>query len=151
VSDFNKETSPHKCNVSNSRGGEANRVYSAPTILPESETISTPITFGRRGVETKLIVQTVERASPAARVDLPLIRAVARAHVWFEVLTSGKADNLSDIARSEGLNVTSVCRLLPLAFLSPRIVEEIFTATQSRTLNARRLIREYEVPLLWND
>jgi hypothetical protein len=47
-------------------------------------------------VERRLIVG--ERDCSAATVDQPLLKAVARAHRWFDELSSGKASSLAEIA-----------------------------------------------------
>jgi site-specific DNA recombinase len=47
----------------------------------------------RRGVELRLIVGDHNRS--AATVDLPLLKAVARAHRWFDELSTGKAGSLA--------------------------------------------------------
>jgi site-specific DNA recombinase len=55
-----------------------------------------PMQLKRRGVELRLIVGDHNRS--AATVDLPLLKAVARAHRWFDELSSGKASSLAEIA-----------------------------------------------------
>jgi DNA invertase Pin-like site-specific DNA recombinase len=84
---------------------------------------SFPMQLKRRGVELQLIVGDHHRS--AAIVDLSLLKAVARAHRWFDELSTGKARSLAAIAASEGLAVRYVGRLIRLAFLAPEIVESI--------------------------
>src|SRR5262249_16478074 len=52
-------------------------------------TRSFPMQLKRRGVELRLIVGDHNRS--AATVDLPLLKAIARAHSWFDELSSGEA------------------------------------------------------------
>jgi len=54
----------------------------------------------RRGVELRLIVGDHNRS--AAIVDLSLLKALARAHRWFDELSTGKALFLAAIAEHEG-------------------------------------------------
>ena len=60
---------------------------------------SVPVQFRRRGVEMKLVIAG-EMARPA-RPDPVLIKAVARAHLWFEDLATGRAASLQAIADCE--------------------------------------------------
>jgi hypothetical protein len=86
----------------------------------------------RRGVELRLIVGDHNRS--AAIVDLSLLKAVARAHRWFDEISTGKARSLAAIAAREGLTVRYVGRLIRLAFLAPDIVESIVAGRQPTLL-----------------
>jgi site-specific DNA recombinase len=117
--------------------------------LPDQIAIarSFPMRLKRRGVELRLIVGDHKRS--AAIVDLSLLKAVARAHRWFDALSSGKARSLAAIAAREGLTVRYVGRLIRLAFLAPDIVESVVEGRQPTTLTAEALTRRIELPLLW--
>ena len=86
--------------------------------LPDQVAIarSFPMQLKRRGVELRLIVGDHNRS--AAIVDLSLLKAVARAHRWFDEISTGKARSLAAIAAREGLAVRYVGRLIRLAFHS---------------------------------
>jgi hypothetical protein len=101
----------------------------------------------RRGVELRLVVG--DHNCLAAIVDLSLLKAVARAHRWFDEISTGKARSLAGIAAREGLNVRYVGRLIRLAFLAPDIVESIVEGRQPTTLTAEALTRRIELPLSW--
>jgi site-specific DNA recombinase len=79
--------------------------------LPERVAIaqSFPMQLKRRGVELRLIVGDHHRSG--AIVDLALLKAVARAHRWFDELSTGKAGSLAAVAAREGLAVSYVSRL----------------------------------------
>jgi site-specific DNA recombinase len=87
---------------------------------------SFPMQLRRRGVELRLIVGDHNRS--AAIVDLPLVKAVARAHRWFDEISTGRARSLAAIAAREGPAVRYVGRLIRLAFLAPEIVESMWRA-----------------------
>ena len=76
----------------------------------------------RRGVEMRIVLEGESNPVP---VDLPLLKAVARAKRWAHDLVSGKVRSVGELARREGMDGRSVRRLIPLGFLSPRIVEAI--------------------------
>jgi hypothetical protein len=109
-------------------------------------TLSVPVAFQRRGVETKLIVEGAS-ASRHSEPDPALIKTVARAHVWFEDLVAGRM-TMTELATREGMKVSSVAKLLHLAFLAPDIVESILAGTQAPTVVARHLIRA-DLPIHW--
>jgi site-specific DNA recombinase len=111
-------------------------------------TRSFPMQLKRRGVELRLVVGDHNRS--AATVDLPLLKAVARAHRWFDELSTGKASSLAEIAAREGLAVRYVGRVIRLAFLAPDIVESIVEGRQPTSLTAEAVIRHSEIPLEWH-
>ena len=124
-------------------------VEESPAQLPDQVAItrSFPMQLKRRGVELRLIVGDHKRS--AALVDLALLKAVARAHRWFDQISSGQARSLAAIAAREGLAVRYVGRLIRLAFLAPDIVESIVEGRQRPTLTAEALTRRIELPLSW--
>jgi site-specific DNA recombinase len=117
--------------------------------LPDQIAIarSFPMQLKRRGVELRLIVGDHNRS--ATVVDLSLLKAVARAHRWFDEISTGKARSLAAIAGREGLAVRYVGRLIRLAFLAPDIVESIVEGRQPTDLTAEALTRRIELPLSW--
>jgi len=110
-------------------------------------TRSFPMQLKRRGVELRLVVGDHNRS--AATVDLPLLKAVARAHRWFDEISTEKASSLAEIAAREGLAVRYVGRVIRLAFLAPDIVESIMEGRQPASLTAEALTRHIEIPLEW--
>jgi len=106
-----------------------------------------PMQMKRRGVEMKMVLQG---DSTPARVDLPLLKAVARARRWVGDLASGRMRSVAELARREGMDGRSVRRLVPLGFLSPRIVEAIVEGRQPPDLTVIALTRRLDLPLLWS-
>lgn len=105
-----------------------------------------PMQMKRRGVETRLVL---EGTSGQSRVDLPLLKAVARARRWTNDLISGRVASIDELSKREGLDGRSVRRLIPLGFLSPRIVEAITEGRQSPDLTVARLTRRIDLPPVW--
>jgi hypothetical protein len=102
----------------------------------------------RRGVEMRLIIDG--DAGPAARVDLPLLKATARAHRWSNDLLEGRARSIGEIARREHLTARHVRRVMRLAFLAPRIVEAIAEGRQPADLSTLAMTQRIELPPLWS-
>jgi site-specific DNA recombinase len=98
----------------------------------------------RRGVEMRLIIDG--DATPAARVDLPLLNATARAYRWSNDLLAGRARSIGDIARREHLTSRHVRRVMRLAFLAPKIVEAIAAGRQPADLSTIAMTQRIELP-----
>ena len=95
-----------------------------------------PLKMKRRGVETRIIIAAGDE--PPRKVDSALLKAVARARVWFDELASGRVRSLAEIARNEGIGKRYVERLSHLAFVAPAIVEAIFGANNPPNSTPRR-------------
>jgi hypothetical protein len=106
-----------------------------------------PIQMKRRGVELRLALQG---DSVLSRVDLQLLKAVVRARRWSDELISGRVRSVDEIARREGLDRRSLRRLIPLGFLSPRVLEAILEGHQPPDLGVMALTRRIDLPLLWS-
>src|SRR5208283_5874085 len=101
-----------------------------------------------RGVEMRLIIDG--DAGPAARVDLPLLKATARAYRWSNDLISGRVRSIGEIARRQHLTSRHVRRMMRLAFLAPRIVEAIAEGRQPADLSTLAMTQRIELPPLWS-
>ena len=108
-----------------------------------------PTRIRRRGVETKLVLD--KSGGVASNPDPALIKAVVRAHQWFDDLVSGRARSLGQIAENEGVSDRYVSHLMPLAFLAPNIIEAILAGKQPIELTAETLTKRTELPLTWSD
>src|SRR5688572_7619406 len=66
-------------------------------------------TLFRRGQETRLLLQS----GPArgSQPDPALVKAVARAHSWFEDLTTGRASSIREIAQRDAVTDRCVSQL----------------------------------------
>ena len=112
---------------------------------PDLHRIELPLAIRMRGVERRLVI---EGQNPSrARLDHTLIDLVARAHIYLDALVAGR--DRAEIAAHHGVHPEDVSRLLPLAFLSPRIVNAILTGEQPADLTARYLAREIDLPIIW--
>lgn len=105
-----------------------------------------PMQLKRRGVEMRMVLQG---DNSAVRFDRPLVKAIARARRWSQQLLSGEVPSIGAICRRERIAHRYVRDLLPLAFLSPRIVEAIVEGRQPPELTVISLTRRMDLPLLW--
>ena len=107
-----------------------------------------PMQIRRRGVELRLLVNGGARAS--CKTDQSLLRAVARAHCWFEDLVSGRRGSMVEIAKCNGVGKQYVSRLIRLAFLAPEMVERIAAGRQPPELTAQALrTGRPDIPVDW--
>lgn len=127
--------------------GETASMGSDAAEQPDPATISVPMTLRRKGAEAKLVL---EGHSPSRTPDDGLVDAVAKAHVMLGMLTDGSGRTVADAAQETGIHVADVSRILPLAFLAPKITDAILHGRQPVELTARALMRD-ELPVLWTD
>ena len=80
--------------------------------------------------------------------DPVLLQAIGRALHWQALLDEGVVAHNGEIAEREGLERSTVTRLLPLALLAPTIVEQCLAGRQPRTLSLRWLQR-HRLPFDW--
>lgn len=76
---------------------------------------------------------------------------MAEARAYLDMLTDGQGFGREDVAERFGVHPEDVSRLLPLAFLSPRITEAILTGQQPATLSVRHLACHIDLTINWAD
>jgi DNA invertase Pin-like site-specific DNA recombinase len=112
----------------------------------ETFAIDRPAAIKRRGLETRIVINGAAREPEASLVDL-----IARAHLYLARLTDGSVSSIADLSREIGVYRSDISRILPLAFLSPKITDAILSGYQPADLTARNLARLVDVPHLWKD
>lgn len=112
-------------------------------------TIILAIELRRRGVESRIVLQ--EAAAPTSNKDPMLIGMIARAHLYLEALTDGTHTSHADVASRFNAHGPDISRILPMAFLSPKITEAILTGRQSVDLTIAKLTRMLELPMAWKE
>jgi DNA invertase Pin-like site-specific DNA recombinase len=106
-----------------------------------------PAELRRLGKEKRLIVAAHARK---ANPDAVLIKAIVRAHQWFEMLKNRSVESITDIAKAERLPRTYVGSVIRFALLAPDIIEAILAGTQPIDLNLDRLITG-SLPVEWGE
>lgn len=95
-------------------------------------TVHIPITLRHQGGRKQVI--TPEGATPwisvSARVDNAMVKALARAYRWRDMLESGEHATVRDLAKAETIDEVYLGRVLRLTLLAPSIVEAILAGTQ---------------------
>lgn len=118
----------------------------APTSNRGLIVIERPASFRKIGKKMKLIING---AAAIGMADPALTKALARAYGWFEMLKTGQASSVSDIAIREKLPRTYVSSIVPFAFLAPDICRLILEGQQPADLTLDRLLGLRPFPVDW--
>ena len=96
-----------------------------------SLTVSLPIKLIRRGkcMAVTLPDGTTVQPRPWDDTPTPIQQALARGHRWLEMLQSGQAQSLTEVAELEGMDRAYVSRMVNLTTLAPDIVAAILDET----------------------
>ncbi len=111
-------------------------------------TVRVPLTIRRRGGRKLVLAPagTEITAAPVARhVDNAMVKAIARAFRWRDMLESGEYATVREMAAAEKINETYVGRVLRLTLLAPDIVEGILNGRQPSELRLDHLMRRFPV------
>ena len=86
----------------------------------------------RRGGQTQLSTPSVD--STDRQPTTSLIKAIARAHIWYEQIVHGEISTVRELAQNSHLPRRYVRRILNCAILSPKITEALLTGRHRRNL-----------------
>src|SRR6185437_8108556 len=115
--------------------------HASPIIL------SVDIRLRRYYGQIRLIVP----GQSAKSVQIPpapaLVRAIARAHTWVQMIVSGEYKDQRAIAAATGLDERYVSKIINAAFLAPEIVETIFRGEQDPGITLGVLVAD--LPISW--
>ncbi len=74
-----------------------------------------------------------------------MVKAIARAFRWREMLENGTHSTIAEIAATEKINESYVGRVLRLTLLAPDIVEAILSGRQPAKMTLTVLMRQFSV------
>jgi glutathione synthase/RimK-type ligase-like ATP-grasp enzyme len=88
------------------------------------------MTVKMRGGRKRVVVPDGAPAwsQPSTRVDSTLVKAIARAHRWKNMLESGSYASVAELAAAERINASYVARVLRLSLLAPDLVETLLAS-----------------------
>jgi site-specific DNA recombinase len=81
--------------------------------------------------------------------DAVVVKAIARASVWFEHLTAGKSQSMAEIAVRENITDNYVSNLIHLAWLSPDLVGRVLQGDSVATALAKAAMLTRKSEVLW--
>jgi hypothetical protein len=79
------------------------------------------------------------------RIDDAVVKAIASAFRWRDILESGEYGTIREIASAEKINETYVGRVMRLTLPAPDIVEAILNGRQPAELHLDCLLRQFSV------
>jgi hypothetical protein len=121
-----------------------------PSVDACTVTVRVPITIMKRGGRKLVLAPDGAEitAAPVARhVDNAMVKAIARAFRWRDMLESGEYATIREIANAEKINETYVGRVLHLTLLAPDIIEAILGGRQPAGLQLDHLLPRF--PVSW--
>jgi len=98
-----------------------------------------------RGESGKLVFEDQEAKTP----DAVVVKAIARASVWFEHLTAGKSQSMAEIAVHENITDNYVSNLIHLAWLSPELIGQVLEGDSEATALAKAAMLTRKSEVLW--
>ena len=118
--------------------------------MNETFTVHIPMAFRQRGGR-KLIVApdgtAMPAISPRSHIDNVLVKALARAFRWQQLLDRGTYSTIKEIAMKEKVDPGYIGDVLRLTLLAPDIIEMILDGRQPPGLQFEQLRKS--LPLEW--
>lgn len=111
-------------------------------------TVRVPISIKRRGGRKLILTpngQNLKGGSASRHIDSAMIKAVARAFRWREMLENGEYSTIREIAEAEKINESYVSRVLRLTLLAPATVEVILDGRQGPEVTLGALMKPFPV------
>lgn len=115
------------------------------TPIPDTVTIHVPFRIVKRGGRKEM--QLPPGAPQQHKADNTLIKALARAFRWKQMLESGDFTTIAELADRDGIAVSYVTRILRLTQLGPDIIEAILDGRQGAEVTLARLMEPF--PVSW--
>jgi hypothetical protein len=125
-----------------------------PNVSGDGRTVTVriPMSIRRRGGRKLVLAPdgtTDTWAAPCRRIDNAMVKAIARAFRWREMLENGTHATIAEIASAEKINASYVGRVLRLTLLAPDIVEAILGGRQPTGLQLENLLERF--PVGWSE
>ena len=123
--------------------GETNIASDGRTL-----TVRVPMTIKRRGGRKLVLAPDGAEvtAAPVARhIDNAMVKAIARAFRWRDMLETGKYATIREIAAAEKIGESYVGRVLRLTLLAPSLVEAVLNGRQPAKLRLDESMKSFPV------
>lgn len=111
-----------------------------------SITVRVPISIRRRGGRRLVLApdgRDISTAPVIRHIDSALVKAIARAFRWREMLENGDYSTVREIAAAEKISESYVGRVLRLTLLAPDIVEAILGGRQPMSIQLEDLLQRF--------
>lgn len=115
------------------------------TPIPDIVTLHVPFRVVQRGGRKEM--QLPEGVKQPRRTDSTLVKALARAFRWKQLLESGEFATIAELAVRERIAPSYMTRVLRLTLLAPDIVEAILDGRQGLDVTLSQGLEPF--PLAW--
>ena len=109
--------------------------------------IECPFRHVRQGRAVRLVVGDTNITTDASRQAI--LKAIARARRWYEQITTGAAESITQMAGRHGVSPRLIHLHLKLVQLSPQSIENLMTRPASRPLSLADLLTT--IPMNWRE
>ena len=119
-----------------------------PTTDGRTVTVRVPISIRRRGGRKLVLAPdgtNVPTSPVCRRIDNAMVKAIARALRWRDMLESGEYATIREIAAAEKINESYVGRVLRLTLLAPDFVEAVLDGWQPTAMTLVGLMQPFAV------
>jgi hypothetical protein len=122
------------------------------TVAPQARlqlvaSIECPFHHIPQGRALRLIVGNTNITTEASRQAI--LKAIARARLWYEQLTIGEAGSISQLAGIHGLSQRFLHAQMKLVQLSPQTIESLMNRPESLPLSLGDLLKV--IPMNWRE
>ena len=115
------------------------------TPIPDIVTLHVPFRVVKRGGRKEM--QLPEGVKQPRRTDSTLVKALARAFRWKQLLESGEFATIAELAKREGIAPSYMTRVLRLTLVAPDLVDVILDGRQEPEVTLARLLEPF--PMEW--
>jgi hypothetical protein len=117
-------------------------------IQPMTDTITVHVPFRivKRGGRKEM--QLPAGSAQLRKTDNTVIKALARAFRWKNMLESGDFATIAELAQREGIAPSYMTRVVRLTLLAPEIVEAILDGKQRPEMTLARVLEPF--PVEWS-
>jgi len=128
---------------SSAQGGR----YSIGPAASGTFTVRVSLALGRRGGRKVILTPSGSSAwvLRQTRADNSLVKAIARAHRWKQMLEGGTYASVTELATAEKINQSYLCRVLRLTLLAPDIIEALLGGRQGTELQLHELMKPFSL------
>lgn len=113
--------------------------------------VNIPMKMKTRGGRRRIIIPDLLQQKGTARGEYQesMALAIARAHLWKELIDSGKFASISDLASAIGIDPSYAARMFRLTMLAPDIIDAVLSGNEPEGVTMRKLARP--IPIHWHE
>lgn len=110
-------------------------------------TVRVPISIRKRGGRKLVLAPDGAEvtATVPRRTDNAMVKAIARAFRWREMMENGTHATITEIADAEKINESYVARVLRLTLLAPDVVEAVLAGRQPPNMKLDDILQRFSI------